>query len=126
VTVVGVLSPGFRFPTGKVDIYNPIGLRSASPDYQDRGNHPGISVFARLRPGMTIHQAETDMAAIMRRLGAADPKSDANERAILTPMFREFLGDLQGTLTLLAGAAALVLLLACANVANLLLARAIH
>jgi putative ABC transport system permease protein len=125
VTVVGVLSQGFRLPNGRVDIYNPIGLVSANPEFQDRGNHPGIVVFARLRPGVTAHSAEADMAAIMRRLGIAYPKSNANESATIIPLYKEYLGDFQRTLALLAGAAALVLLLACANVANLLLARGV-
>ncbi len=124
VPVIGVLPAWFRFPGGQVDIYSAVGRLSATPNFQDRANHPGIAVFARLRPGVTMNMANADMAAIMTRLGTVYPNSDKGERATIAPMYKYYLGDLSRSLLLLAGAAVLVLLLACFNVANLLLARA--
>ncbi|HLJ50627.1 MAG TPA: ABC transporter permease [Bryobacteraceae bacterium] len=124
VVVIGVLPAGFRFPGSHVDVYNTIGRLGSIPDYQNRANHPGIVVFASLRPGVTLDVANADMATIMQRLGTIYPKSNQNERATIAPMYKYYLGDLSRSLFLLAGAALLVLVLACFNVANLLLARA--
>src|SRR5579872_458903 len=124
VVVIGVLPAGFRFPGSHVDVYNTIGRLGSIPDYQNRANHPGIVVFASLRPGVTLDVANADMATIMQRLGTIYPKSNQNERATIAPMYKYYIGDLSRSLFLLAGAALLVLVLACFNVANLLLARA--
>ncbi|HEU5411732.1 MAG TPA: ABC transporter permease, partial [Candidatus Acidoferrales bacterium] len=121
--VIGVLPPGFQFPGLLADVYNQIGPLARLPNYADRSNHPGIRVLARLKPGISLAAAHADMDTIMVRLGMEYPKSDRGERAELTPIYTEFLGNIQPVLLILFGAAGSVLLLACANVANLFLAR---
>jgi predicted permease len=121
--VIGVLPQSFRFPGLQADVYNQIGPLARLPNYADRSNHPGIRVLARLKPGVSLAAAQADMDTIMDRLGMQYPKSDRGERAEMTPIHTEFLGDIQPVLLVLFGAAGFVLLLACANVANLFLAR---
>lgn len=126
--VVGVLPPGFAFPGLNVDVYNQIGPMAAfggngKGGYADRSNHPGIRVLARLRPGTSLTAARSDMDTIMARLGMEYPKSDKGERAIVTPIYEEFLDWVQPSLIMLSIAAAFVLLLAWVNVAGLLFAR---
>ncbi|MGH9735636.1 MAG: ADOP family duplicated permease [Candidatus Acidiferrales bacterium] len=126
--VVGVLPPGFAFPGLNVDVYDQIGPMAAfggngRGGYADRSNHPGIRVLARLRSRTSLAAARSDMGTIMARLGMEYPKSDRGERAIITPLYDEFLGWVQPSLVMLTVAAAFVLLLACVNVAGLLFAR---
>ncbi|MGB6876778.1 MAG: ABC transporter permease [Candidatus Acidiferrales bacterium] len=122
--VIGVLPPGFQFPDLRADVYNPIGPLAHLPNYADRSNHPGIQVLARLRPGVSLDAARADMATIMNRLGMEYPKSNRGERVNITPLYTLYLSGIQPMLLTLFGAAGFVLLLACANVANLFLARA--
>ena len=124
-TVIGVLPPDFRFVLDKVGVYYPIGINAGSSRYMDRGDHPGIAVLARLRPGVSMKDAGSDLNAIMARLSLAYPQSNKDETAVIAPLYRTLLGDLRPMFLQLAAAAALVLLLACANVANLMLTRAI-
>ncbi len=123
--VVGVMPPGFAYPGVRADVFTPIGPLAAFAGYQDRSNHPGIHVLARLKSGVSLAAAHSDMDTIMARLGAEYPKSDKDERATITPLYTVFLGNAQNLLLTLFGAAGLVLLLACANVANLFLSRGI-
>jgi putative ABC transport system permease protein len=127
--VIGVLPPGFTFPGLKADVYDQIGPMAAfggngKGGFADRSNHPGILVLARLRPGVSLAAARSDMNTIMARLGMEYPNSDQGERAIIKPIYEAFLSWVQPPLLMLSMAAGIVLLLACVNVAGLLLARA--
>lgn len=122
-TVVGVAPPGFRL-SGDVDVFTPIGQNTAPP-MQNRDMHPGISVIARERPGVTLAQAQAELAMIGRRLAKEYPKANAGRAIGVEPLRQEIVGDVRPTLWLLLGAVSLVLLIACVNVASLLLARAV-
>jgi predicted permease len=120
-TVIGVLPPGFRF-YGRTDVYLPIGQWEA-PNYRNRNFHSGTYVLGRLRPGVTLEQARMDMASIARHLAELYPKSNTGLGVNLKLVRENILGDIRPALMVLLGAVSFVLLIACANVANLLLAR---
>ncbi|MGB2715646.1 MAG: ABC transporter permease [Vicinamibacterales bacterium] len=122
-TVVGVLPPRFEL-FQPADVYVPFWpWASALPD--DRGWHPGIFPIARLKPGVTLEQARTEMDGIARQLEAAFPESNKNVRVLVTPAQDVLVQNVKPAILMLTGAVVLVLLIACANVANLLLARAV-
>jgi predicted permease len=121
--VVGVLPPNFRDFAGDAQLYGPIGWMSAVPAFAARDNHPGILVLARLRSGVSLATAQSVMDTIMARLGELYPKSDRGERANIWPIFTFYFASAENLLLPLLAAVGLVLLLACANVANLFLAR---
>jgi predicted permease len=123
VTVVGVLPRSFTIPWGDYQIFLPLEVKAETPQMANRANHPGLQVIARLRPGVTLEAASTQMNGIMERLGTAYPQQDRDEGAVLTPLLDQFTGEARSTMLLLLGATTLVLLLACANVANMALAR---
>jgi len=119
--VIGVLPPGFRL-FRVADLYVPIGLwKDAFPE---RGSHPGISVVGRLRPGVTREQANAALDAVAGRLEKDYPQSNTGSRVKVKPLGDALIGDARTPLLVLWGAVAFVLLIAGANVANLLLARA--
>jgi len=122
VVVIGVLPPGETIPNLSFDIYLPIRIKSANPNMAHRANHPGILVLAKLRHGATLKSARVEMDSIMERLGAEYPQSNRNETAILAPIMEQIVGGVRGKLLMLLGAVFLVLLLACANVAHMILA----
>jgi putative ABC transport system permease protein len=129
-TVIGVMPPGFQFPisTDPVDFYVSIAEDAANPDGSkptttERGNH-SLQAVARLKPGFTIEQAQSDLAAIAAALSKQYPDSNTNFGVATKPFREEMIGDVRTALYILFGAVICVLLIANANVANLLLARA--
>ncbi len=129
-TVIGVVPATFvlriqNFQTGISlnDIYTPIGEYKERQFYGDRGAGWGTKAIGRLKPGITLEQARGDMERVSRQLTAAYPDFDSNEKANLVPLKEEMVGDMRPVLLILLGAVAFVLLIACVNVANLLLAR---
>ena len=123
-TIVGVLSSEFEFGSWweTADIYTPIG--QANPvTMADRAIHPGIVCVARLKPGVTIAQAKSEMATIQNSLNQLYPSTNRGLGVDVAPLKQVIVGDVGATLLLLMGAVGLVLLIACANIANLLLAR---
>jgi predicted permease len=127
-TVVGIVPSGFRLSDVEPDVLLPIG-QDTSRFMQLRDAHPGIDVWARLRPRATLAEAGTELALIGRRLAAQYPKTNTGRGFVAQPLRSELVdqlvGDARSTLWMLLGAVTLVLLIACANVASLLLARAV-
>jgi putative ABC transport system permease protein len=122
-TVVGVMPARFEL-FQPADIYVPYGPWAATlPD--DRGWHPGIFPIARLKEGVTIDEARREMDAIARQLEREHPESNTNVRVLVTRVQDHGVQHVRRALSVLLGAVALVLLIACANVANLLLAHGV-
>ena len=120
-TVVGVLAPGFAFGDQPVDVYTPLG--QGDPLIRnDRTIHNIVSI-ARLRSGVTLGQAQAEMNAVQEHIDELNPATERGQGTYVAPLKQFLIGDVSGTLLLLLGAVGLVLLIACANVANLMLAR---
>src|SRR5262245_26242396 len=122
-TVIGVLPPGFQFYI-PVDVFVSINLMIPERLKQERGEHGGITAVARLKPGVTQEQASAEMENIAVNLERQYPKTNTTNRVFMRSIREDQVGSLKSSLLLLFGAAGFVLLIACANVANLLLARA--
>ncbi|MEP6919172.1 MAG: ABC transporter permease, partial [Acidobacteriota bacterium] len=122
-TVVGIMPAQFEL-LQPADVYLPLGPYLATLP-EDRGWHPGIVPIARLQDGVSLDQARVEMEAISRQLEAEHQDSNLNVRAQVTRAQDQLVQHVRPALQMLFGAVALVLLIACANVANLLLARAI-
>jgi predicted permease len=122
-TVIGIMPAGFRLNEDEYDVFTPLG-QDTSPSLQKRDMHPGIQVYARLRAGVTLVQARTELSLIARHLAEQFPESNKGRNFRAQPLHAD-VGDVGSTLWLLLGAVSLVLLVACTNVASLLLARAV-
>jgi putative ABC transport system permease protein len=120
--VIGVMPRGFQYP-GRSEIWVPSEFIASTLAPTARGAHY-INVVARLKPGVTLAQAQEEMSAIAARIAQQFPDKNAGWSARVMAMRDTVIGDIRLTLLVLLGAVAFVLLIACANVANLLLARA--
>jgi putative ABC transport system permease protein len=105
----------------EADITVPIGL--SAERFRLRGRDPGSDVVARLKPSVSEQQAETELNLIAARLEQQYPETNKGRRARVTRLHEFFVGDVRQPLLILLGSVGLVLLIACANVANLLLVR---
>jgi len=122
-TILGVMPAGFEFPN-KVDVWLPVGPLFAESSWQNRDNHPGLFGLARLKPGVTLEKARTDLDLIAVRLEQQYPESNKTRRVQIDRLLDNKVGNVRRALWILLGAVTFVLVIACANVANLLLARA--
>jgi predicted permease len=128
-TVIGVMPPGTEHPGNvyhsvaygeSVDVWWPFSFAGNS---NRRGSH-FIEGIARLKPGVSAEQAHGEMNAIMAQLAKEHPNNDAGWSVLIIPLYSEVVGNTRRMLLVLLGAVGIVLLIACANAANLLLARA--
>jgi putative ABC transport system permease protein len=117
--VVGVLPHGIELPAD-AQLWVPLGW--TAEDRAVRGNH-NYRVIARLRPGVSVAEAQAEMSTISKRLEQQYPADDKGWGALVRPLHEDLVGDVRTPLLVLLGAVAFVLLIACANLANLLLAR---
>jgi putative ABC transport system permease protein len=121
-TVVGVMPRGFAFPT-RAELWVPLG-QLYQPSWANRDNHLGLFGVARLKTGVTLEQARADLDTVAANLEREYPNTNRDERASVTPLQEIYVRDIRLALWTMAGAVGFLLLIACANVANLLLARA--
>ena len=130
-TVVGVLPRGFSLVSkasdfqsrNRFDVWTPLGLASPVPAWQ-RGTHP-LGVFARLKPGVSLKEAQADLDHVASNLQHLYPNDDKERGITAVPLQQHVVAHVQAALFTLLGAVFMVLLLACANIANLLLTRAV-
>ena len=119
-TIIGVMPPGFTLPKRKTQFLSP--AQFTPQMLNNRASHL-LSVIARLKPGITLARAQSDMTTIAVRLAQQYPETNRQLGAVVVPLKDQIVGDTGTALLVLLAAAGCVLLIACANVANLLLAK---
>ena len=122
--IIGVLPDDLRFPR-LAEIWTPLAELRKEEGVLRRGNHPGFSVLGRLKPGVSLKQANADLDTIAVELERQYPDTNATRRVRMDLLLDSAVSEYRASLRLLLGAVACVLLIACANVANLQLARAL-
>ena len=119
-SIVGVLPASFIFPERDADWWVPQWIDA--PWVLSRQNS-GYTAIGRLKPGVTLQQARADLAAVQDRLGEQYPNTDGDIRPVIVPLKETLVGHVRGSLWLLFGAVSVLLLIACTNIASLLLSR---
>jgi predicted permease len=121
-TVVGVMPPGFKGLSDSAELWVPFAMYASPATMADRGSR-GFVALARLKPEVSVAAAQSDMDAVSRRLEQAYPNTNEKRAVEISPLAVELFGTLRPALLTLMAAVGFVLLIACANVANLLIAR---
>jgi putative ABC transport system permease protein len=121
--IVGVMPAAMRFPSRLTDVWLPLGL-FVQTFPKDRGAHPGLAAVGRLKGGVTIDTARAGMDAIAQRLGEQYPDSNRGTRITVTSYYELIVREIRPALYMILGAVGLLLLMACSNLASLMLARA--
>lgn len=124
-TVIGVLTPDFRFGSRPDEYFVPLAMNAKNNEgFRDRGNHQGLFALARRKADISPEQANIELRAIAASLARSYPLTNTGLSAVATAFHTQLTGDIRTPLYLMLGAVGFVLLIACANVANLSLARA--
>ena len=121
MTVIGIMPPSFTFPSPRVQVWKPFGMLP-----EDEGNRGGrwVRAVARLAPGVTVESAQASLDILGRQLAEEYPETNAGFGIFIEPLQATATGGIRSTLFILWGTAGFVLLIACVNLANLLMARA--
>ncbi len=123
--IIGVAPPGFQFPA-LAEMWTPLVIPDEQRTPNFRGSH-GLSVYARIKPEWTLPQALTDMERVSQQIvenASQYPYKNFNFAVLIRPLLEDYVGDIRPALLMLMGAVGLVLLIACCNVANMLMVRA--
>ncbi len=118
--IIGVMPPGFDFTAGTEEFWLPAAF---TPEQRAQHDEHYLTVYGRLAPGATREAADAMLRPVMKGLSERYPDANGKNTILIEPMMAQFVGDARQQLWLVLGAVALVMLIACANVANLLLAR---
>ena len=122
-TVVGIMPPEFTFPADRIDYWMPLSVMGPDAIGRQRGSR-FMDVIGRLAPGVTPAQAHDELAAVARRIAEREPDARGWSDVTVLPVREALVGEVRRPLLVLLGAVAFVLLIACVNIAGLLLARA--
>jgi putative ABC transport system permease protein len=128
-TIIGVMPPSFRFPTPDIELWSSLApMYQTNPqasvgDWLNNRSLRGYRIVGRLQPGIGVEQAQAEMNTIAERLAQQYPESNAGTGVVLVPLRTQIVGDYQKALLVLLAAVGFILLIACANVANLTMAR---
>jgi putative ABC transport system permease protein len=119
-SIVGIMPAGFQFPDRDVDLWE---VSAPDAPFAQRRDETWFTVIGRMKPGVKVEQAAADLATVQSRLGKQFPNPDAELKTEIAPLKATVIGSVGGSLWLLYGSVSLLLLIACSNIAALLLAR---